>query len=66
MAKKYRITYLPFFYKDLDAITNYIQSKSTSTIIICLKKYQIKAFTKNVDINYIITDIDHLFYWSFA
>ena len=32
MAKKYRITYLPFFYKDLDAITNYIIKKLNNTI----------------------------------
>lgn len=52
---------IPKFHENVEAITNYIQSKSNSTIIICLKKYQIKAFTKNIDLNYIITDIDHIF-----
>jgi transcription-repair coupling factor (superfamily II helicase) len=52
---------VPKFHENIDAITNYIESNYNKTIIICLKKYQIKAFTKNVDLNYIITDVDHIF-----
>ena len=57
----YKIKEIPKFHENIEGIENFIQSKSNSTIIICLKKYQIKSFTKNVDINYVITDIDHIF-----
>lgn len=32
MEKKYKIQYLPIFYKDLDKITNYISNKLSNTI----------------------------------
>lgn len=32
MEKKYKIQYLPIFYKDLDTITNYISNKLNNTI----------------------------------
>ena len=57
----YKIKEIPQFHENIDAIVNYISSKKESTIVICLKKYQIKAFTKNIDLNYVITDIEHIF-----
>ena len=57
----YKIKEVPKFHENIEGIENYINSKIGSTIIICLKKYQIKAFTKNIDLNYIITDVDHIF-----
>ena len=57
----YKIKEIPKFHENIDAIKNYLNSMYDKTIIICLKKHQIKAFTKNIDINYIITDIEHIF-----
>ncbi len=57
----YKTKEVPKFHENIDAITNYLSSQGNKTIIICLKKYQIKSFTKNIDLNYIITDIDHIF-----
>ena len=57
----YKIKEVPKFHENIEGIKNYLQSKITSTVIICLKKYQIKAFTKNIDLNFVITDIDHIF-----
>ena len=57
----YKTKEIPKFHENIDAITNFIKSKVNSTVIICLKKYQIKAFTKNIDLNYVITDVEHIF-----
>ena len=57
----YKIKEVPKFHENIEGITNYLQSKITSTIIICLKKYQIKSFTKNIDLDFVITDIEHIF-----
>ena len=57
----YKTSEIPKFHENIEGIENYIQSKSNKTIIICLKHDQIKAFTKNIDLNYVITDISHIF-----
>ena len=57
----YKTKEVPKFHENIDGIINYLQDKITSTIIICLKKYQIKAFVKNIDMNFVITDIDNIF-----
>ena len=57
----YKTKYIPKFHENIEAIKNYLDSKVNKTIVICLKKYQIRSFTKNIDINYVITDIDHIF-----
>ena len=57
----YKVKEVPKFHENIDGITRYLQENYDKTIILCLKKYQIKAFTKNIDINYIITDVDHIF-----
>ena len=57
----FKIKEIPKFHENIEAIQNYINSIKGKTIIICLKKYQIKPFIKNIDINYVITDIEHIF-----
>ena len=57
----YKIKEIPKFHENIEGITNYLQSKITSTFVICLKKYQIKPFTKNIDLDFVITDIEHIF-----
>ena len=52
---------VPKFHENIEAVTNYLESNQNKTIIICLKRYQIKSFTRNIDLNYVITDIDHIF-----
>ena len=57
----YKTKEIPKFHENVDGITNYLVSQTNKTVIICLKKYQIKSFTRNIDLNYVITDIDHIF-----
>ena len=57
----YKTKEIPQFHENIEAIKNYLDSKQGKTIVICLKKYQIRSFTKNIDINYVITDINHIF-----
>ena len=57
----YKTKDVPKFHENIDAVTNYLESNYNKTIIICLKKYQIKSFTRNIELNYVITDIDHIF-----
>lgn len=52
---------VPKFHENTLAIVNYLQSVKGKTVIICLKKYQIKSFTKHIDINYVLTDINHIY-----
>ena len=57
----YKTKEIPKFHENIEAITNYLVSNQNKTIVICLKKYQIKSFSKHIDLNYIITDIEHIF-----
>ena len=57
----YKTKDIPKFHENIEAIKNYLDSNTGKTVIICLKKYQIRSFTKNIDINYVITDINHIF-----
>ena len=57
----YNTKEIPKFHENIEGIMSYLKSKITSTVIICLKKYQIKPFTKNIDLNFVITDIEHIF-----
>ena len=52
---------IPKFHENIDAIITYLKKISDKTIIICLKKYQIKSFTRYIDLSYIITDINHIY-----
>ena len=57
----YKTKEIPKFHENIEAVKNYLDSNLNKTIIICLKKYQIRSFTKNIDLNMVITDIDHIF-----
>ena len=57
----FKIKEIPKFHENVDAIINYLKSLKNKTVIICLKKYQIKSFTKHIDINYLLTDIEHIY-----
>ena len=57
----YKTKEIPKFHENLEAITNYLVSNQNKTIVVCLKKYQIKSFSKHIDLNYVITDIEHIF-----
>ena len=57
----YKTKEIPKFHENIEAITNYLVSNQNKTIVICLKKYQIKSFSKHIDLNYVITDIEHIF-----
>ena len=52
---------IPKFHENIEAILNYLNSNINKTIVICLKKHQIKSFTKNININYLITDIENIY-----
>ena len=51
----------PKFHENIEAISNYLKNMKNKTIIICLKKFQIKAFTKNFSFSFVITDLEHIF-----
>ena len=57
----FKIKEIPKFHENVDAIINYLKGLKNKTVIICLKKYQIKSFTKHIDINYLLTDIEHIY-----
>ena len=57
----YKTKEIPKFHENIEAITNYLVSNQNKTIVVCLKKYQIKSFSKHIDLNYVITDIEHIF-----
>ena len=57
----YNTKEIPKFHENIEGIKNYLESNRLKTIIICLKKYQIRSFTKNIDIDCIITDCEHIF-----
>ena len=57
----FKIKEVPKFRENLEAIENYLANKDKKTIIVCLKKYQIRSFTKNLNSKYVVTTIDNIF-----
>jgi len=57
----FKIKEVPKFQENLEAIESYLINKDKNTIIVALKVYQIKPFTKRLKIPYVITDINHIF-----
>jgi len=51
---------VPSFHENLEAIETYLKQHSNKTIILCLKKIQIKSFLRNVDIPYILTNFSNI------
>lgn len=58
---KFNIKEVPKFKENIDAIIEYLRSNYMNTIILCLKKYQIKNFVKYLDIPFVITDINNIY-----
>ena len=58
----FKIKSVPKFHENLDSINAYLKSnlELNKQIIICLKDYQIKNFTKYLDIPYLLTDTNNL------
>ena len=52
---------IPKFHENIDAIINYLKKLNDKTIVICLKKHQIKSFTRYISLKYIITDLNHIY-----
>jgi len=59
---KFDITNISQFHENIESICNYINMNlnSGNTVIVCLKDYQIKSFTKFIDIEYNIVDEDNI------
>ena len=57
----FKMTEVPKFHENIDAIENYLKIQHNKTIVLALKSYQIKSFVKRLDVPYVITDIDNLF-----
>lgn len=57
---KFKVKEVPKFKENIDAINEYLKSNYNKTIILCLKKYQIKNFIKYLDIPYLLTKIDDI------
>ena len=56
----YKIKEVPYFRENIEAIEGYLRDNSNKTIILCLKKIQIKSFLRNIDIPYILTSFDNI------
>ena len=56
----FKIQEIPQFKENIDAINNYLKNNYAKTIIIALKKYQIKTFTKHLNISYVLTDLNNI------
>ena len=57
---EYPIKEVPSFHENLEAIETYLKQNLNKTIILCLKKIQIKSFLRNIDIPYILTDFNNI------
>lgn len=57
-AYNYNIKLPPLFYEDIEGINNYIEKEllKGKTIVILIKKYQIKTFLQHLNSDYILTD----------
>lgn len=58
---KFKIKEVPKFKENIDAIIEYLKSNCNKTVILCLKKHQIKNFTKYLDISYVLTKVDQIY-----
>lgn len=58
---KFKIKEVPKFKENIDAIIEYLRSNFSKTVILCLKKHQIKNFTKYLDLPYVITKMDNIY-----
>ena len=52
----FKVSEVPFFHENIEKIETYLNAKQGKTIILCLKKNQIRSFLRNIEINYILTD----------
>lgn len=59
----FKIKTVPKFNENIDSIQKYLRDNLELgyTIVICLKDYQIKSFTKHLILPYVLTDIDNIF-----
>ena len=58
----FKVKLVPKFHENIEYINSYLSEElnQRKQIIICLKKYQIKNFTKYLKVKYLLTDIDNL------
>ena len=59
---RYDVKEVPFFNEDQERIENYLRNaiKEKKTVIICLKKHQINALTKNLNVPFVLTDENNI------
>ena len=56
----FKVKEVPKFKENIDAIIEYLRANFMKTIILCLKKHQIKNFTKYLDLPYVLTKVDDI------
>ncbi|MBQ8891972.1 MAG: transcription-repair coupling factor [Bacilli bacterium] len=58
----FKVKTAPKFHENIDVINSYLKDAFglNKKIIICLKDYQVKNFTKYLELNYLLTDISNL------
>lgn len=56
----FQIRTIPLFHENIDAINKYLHDNYAKTIIICLKKYQVKNFSRHINVPYVITDLTNI------
>lgn len=56
----FNIKQVPEFHENIDVINKYLSENYAKTIIICLKKYQLKNFSRHINVPYVITDLSNI------
>jgi len=56
----FKIKSVPEFHENIDAINKYLHDNYAKTIVICLKKYQIKNFSRHINVPYVITNLANI------
>lgn len=56
----FKIKSVPEFHENIDAINKYLHDNYAKTIVICLKKYQLKNFSRHINVPYVITGLANI------
>ena len=59
----YNVSNVPIFNEDKTLIESFLQKsiKDNKTVIICLKKHQINALTKHLNVSFVLTDVNNIY-----
>ncbi len=55
----YHVKEIPSFHENIDLIEKYLRDHLNKKVFICLNNNQIRSFTKNIDVPYVISDLNN-------